>query len=100
MADFKWDDQEDADLPGNGSEFDWSTAEEIVEGPSEMDSAGRGFAQGATFGFRDEGAGLLKSPTGALKEIANKFGTDFSDEDIEAYRAERDASRMLDALGS
>jgi hypothetical protein len=65
-------------------------------GPSELDSAGRGLAQGASFGLRDEGAGFLKSPSGALKEIANKFGAHFSDDDIEAYKQERDASRGLD----
>lgn len=69
----------------------------VETGPSELDSAGRGLAQGVSFGLRDEGAGAIESPIGGLKEIANKFGADFSDEDIEAYRRERDASRELDA---
>lgn len=63
---------------------------------SELASAGRGAAQGLSFGLRDELAGALDSPVGGLKEIANKFGADFSDEDIEAYRKERDESRRLD----
>jgi hypothetical protein len=65
-------------------------------GLSEWESAGRGAAQGASLGLRDEGAGFLKSPLGGLKEIANKFGAEFSDDDIESYKKERDASRGLD----
>lgn len=67
-----------------------------MEPPSELGSALRGAIQGASFGLRDEGAGALASPSGALKEIANKFGADFSDEDLDAYRKERDLSRALD----
>ncbi len=66
------------------------------QAPTELESAGRGLAQGVSFGLRDEAAGALDSPLGALKEIANKFGGDFSDEDLEAYRKERDASRDMD----
>lgn len=68
--------------------------------PSELDSVGRGLAQGASFGLRDEAAGALESPLGALKSIANKFGADFTDEDLDAYKAERDASRQLDKTAS
>lgn len=77
-------------------EYQASKIPKSPKGPSEWESAGRGLAQGASFGLRDEGAGLLKNPSGALKEIANKFGANFSDEDIEEYRRERDASRGLD----
>ncbi len=69
---------------------DW---EDVNHGPSELESFGRGLAQGGLLGLPDEAVGAFKSPSGALKEIANKFGADFSDEDIEAYRKERDDSR-------
>lgn len=64
--------------------------------PSELDSLGRGAAQGVSFGLRDEAAGALKNPVGALKEIANKFGAGYDDEDVGSYKTERDASRRLD----
>lgn len=65
--------------------------------PSDFDSLGRGAVQGVSFGLRDEAAGALKNPMGGLKELANKFGAEFSDEDIDAYKRERDESRSLDA---
>ncbi len=98
MAKFNWDDQplETA----NGESFNWDDhpidTPAADTGPGELSSLGRGLAQGASFGLRDEAAGALQSPSGALKEIANKFGAHFSDEDIEQYRRERDASRGLD----
>lgn len=65
--------------------------------PSELESFGRGAAQGATLGFRDELAGAIKSPSGAAKKAAAYFGYDAgSDKDIEEYLKERDASRLLD----
>lgn len=82
---------------------DWQEVSDIndwqevpLDKTSESDSLLRGAIQGATFNSRDELAGAVESPVGALKEIANKFGGEFSDEDIEAYKKERDASRALD----
>lgn len=63
---------------------------------SEIESTVRGLGQGLTFGSRDEIAGAFKSPVGAAKEIANKFGAEFSDQDVEAYKKERDEARALD----
>lgn len=68
------------------------------KGPSELESLGRGGAQGISFGLRDEAAGALQNPLGGLKEIANKFGAHFSDEDIDSYKKERDESRRLDSV--
>jgi hypothetical protein len=82
---------------GPAQQFDPLAYAGADAGPSELDSAGRGLVQGATFGLRDELAGALKSPVGGLKEIANKFGAGYTDDDVAKYKAERDASRSLDA---
>ncbi len=91
MADFNWSDHPEAPAES----FNWDD-HPVDSKTTELQSLGRGLAQGASFGLRDEGAGAITSPSGALKEIANKFGAHFSDEDIEAYRRERDASRQMD----
>jgi hypothetical protein len=101
---FNWDDypvisKGDGSAPSGAatpSKFNWDD-HPVVGGPSELSSAGRGLAQGASFGLRDEAAGALESPLGGLKEIANKFGAGFSDDDVAKYKAERDASRLLDS---
>jgi hypothetical protein len=82
---------------GPAQHFDPQSYAGVDAGPSELDSIGRGLAQGASFGLRDELAGALQNPLGGLKEIANKFGAGYSDEDVAKYKAERDASRALDA---
>lgn len=64
--------------------------------PTELESFGRGAVQTASMGFRDEAAGALESPMGALKKTANLFGADFSDEDVARYEAEVEESRRLD----
>jgi len=96
MANNKITDWEDVPVESQKID-DW---EDVPEGPSELESAGRGAIQGASFGLRDEAAGALKSPMGALKAIANKFGGEFSDEDLEEYKRERDESRQLDKQAS
>lgn len=102
MADFNWDDHPvatddtSAQAAAAPSGFNWDD-HPVASDVSELSSLGRGLAQGATFGLRDEGAGALASPSGALKEIANKFGAGYSDQDVSDYEKERDASRQLDA---
>ena len=70
--------------------------DELAAPMDELDSAGRGLAQGVLFGLRDEGAGALKAPLGALKQFANQFGANYEDADTQIYREERDLSRELD----
>lgn len=55
----------------------------------------RGTAQGGSLGFADEITGALNHPVGAAKETANKFvgGPGYQDEDVTAYKKERDESR-------
>lgn len=57
----------------------------------------RGFMQGATAGFRDEGAGALKNWKGGVKKAASYLGYDTNgDKDVQEYEKERDESRKLD----
>ena len=63
---------------------------------NELESGTRGAIQGVTGGFRDEGAGAIASPVGAVKELLNKFGSNFSDEDVQKYLNERNLSRQMD----
>lgn len=64
------------------------------------DSLSRGIEQGVLFDSRDELAGAVKSPLGAAKEVANKFGANFNDSDTQNYLNERDDSRNLDKIAA
>lgn len=84
---------------------DWETVqdwEEISESepPGAMSSLGRGVSQGLLLDFRDELAGAMKSPIGAVKRAASYVGyrPDEKDTDVSEYTAERDESRRLDDL--
>ncbi len=97
MADFLSDEEmQKLESEGDFLSDEQMSAIETAGHTSPVDSAGRGLAQGATFNLRDEGAGFLASPTGGMKEIANKFGAGYDDKDVTSYKAERDASRSLD----
>lgn len=96
---FNWDEYEAVEPQADNAGFDWNSYETVAPAKqkiSELDSSARGAAQGLSFGLRDEAAGALQNPLGGLKEIANKFGADFSDEDVDSYKKERDESRRLD----
>lgn len=95
MSKPKFDPNKPFSVADSKPKFDPNKSFEVVKEPdiSELDSAARGAAQGLTFGLADEAVGAANNPVGALKEIANKFGADFSDEDIEEYKRQRDESR-------
>lgn len=59
-----------------------------------------GLGQGLSFGMLDELGSASKYPMGALKEIVNKFGADFTDEDVKKYIARRDELRAADQMAS
>jgi len=76
------------------------------EAPVEKDSsfdlgaAGRGAAQGLSFGFADELAGALTAPIGALKQAGKSMGVyepELGDESVAEYKRKRDIMRALDA---
>ncbi len=102
MADFNWD-QYPHDEP---KAFDWNQYE--AEAPahpergfletagSYLDSGARGIAQAASGGFLDELTGAIRSPIGAAKEIANKFGAGYDDQSVRDYKSTRDIARGLD----
>lgn len=72
------------------------STQETPSNYNELESGTRGAIQGFTGGFRDEGAGAIASPVGAVKEMLNKFGANFSDEDVQKYLDERNLSRQID----
>jgi hypothetical protein len=81
---------------------DW---EEVTDWVEEKDpityspahSFARSVGSGLTFDFRDEIAGALESPMGAIKKAAGFLGYNTKgDSDVEKYLAERNASRALD----
>lgn len=75
----------------------WKDESPVYKPEDEVSSYGRGFAQGSTIGLRDEAAGALKNPFGALKQAGSFLGYDTTgDSDVEEYKKERDESRRLD----
>ncbi len=61
------------------------------------DDFARGGFKGLSMAHSDELGGASDAPLGAAKEIANKFGANFNDEDVNAYKSSRDNSRAMDA---
>lgn len=68
-------------------------AVEIQPESSNTEDFLRGVGQGATFGLSDELAGALGNVSGAGKDIANIFGADINDEDVQEYERIRDLQR-------
>jgi len=52
-----------------------------------------GFAKGANFQGLDEVIGFNASPSGAAKTLANHFGANFKDKDVNTYKVNRDVIR-------
>ena len=63
-------------------------------------SAAIGLGQGLSFGMLDELGSASKYPLGAVKEIANKFGADFTDEDVNNYLKRRNELRAADQMAN
>lgn len=119
MADFKWDDYEDAP---EAQEFNWDDYEDdsVETQPEEssmldtLSDSGRGAAQGVSLGLADEiGAALLAGPKKLYSEVAENipgtpeytdaqlreqgFTGDIEQQDLlDEYRSLRDAAREAD----
>lgn len=66
------------------------------DAPGYVESAANSVANVVSGGFLDELTGAIRSPMGAAKEIANKFGAGYDDPEVRNYRATRDMARGLD----
>ncbi len=62
---------------------------------SKTESAMHGLTNFGTSNFAPEISGAEKAPLGAVKSIANKFGFDFDDPDVQKYIQSRDEYKQL-----
>lgn len=72
-----------------------STIKEETPTVTELESGLIGAGEGASLGFMDEALGAAVNPVGAAKTLANKFGGEFNDKDVEEYLKWRDATRKV-----